>query len=345
MPPPGGGGMPPQGGQPGGEGVPPQQQGGQQDGGFQTPGQGPLSWQQVIQAVQRGNPGAPPNVLMSAVNRALPIMTADSQQQWRIMQEQIRMLAVTQKPQIVETQQAGANQRAAGAQAGANYRAGVAADTRKATAGGTTGEALRRFLDDKPDATPTEISEYLRSLKPQTATEQKIQQHGQDIQGVITQIDSALGSIDEAQHGGSPVTGLGGAVQRMYEFGAGALGMDDSTKASDFQTKIRMIQAQLPRAMMNVGKIGKDEREHLDEVVRGLGRFTNAAQAKSALEYVKTVLQSKIQQQGQGGQPRPQGGGGAAKPKDEGFDRAAAKKAGWSDKEIDDYLRTSDHGR
>ena len=310
-PPPGGGGMPPQMQPPG--------------GGFQTPGQGPLDWRTALQAIQRANPGAPPNVLAAAVDGMIPLMNADSQQQWRVMREQILLLAGQQRMEMEAMRQEGANrrtgmqqegamQRTETQQTGAGERAQLSAETRRATAGGSTGEALRHFLDNNPDATPTEISQYLRSLKPQTATEQKMEQHAGDIESVVTQIDSALSSIDEAQHGGAPVTGLGGAAQRMYEFGAGALGVDDSTKASDFQTKIRMIQAQLPRAMMNVGKIGKDEREHLDEVVRGLGRFTNAQQAKSALEYVKSVLQSKIQQQ----RPSQQQAPGGAQPSQQG---------------------------
>lgn len=69
-----GGGMQPPGGQQGGQ---------QQGGGWQTPGQGPLDWRVAIQAIQRANPDAPPNVLAAAVDGMLPMMTLQSQQQWR----------------------------------------------------------------------------------------------------------------------------------------------------------------------------------------------------------------------------------------------------------------------
>jgi hypothetical protein len=324
---------------------------GQQQGGFQTPGQGPLTWQQVIQAVQKGNPGAPPNVLMAAVTRAIPLMRLDSQQQFMQFREQIQMMLANQKPQIVQMQEEGRDRRA---QLGSDTRRDIAADTEegrmaRAQLSAETRTDLAKLSRDAKmelenlrqegaleranlsaetrkeiaklsDATKRELfhegeegKDRRVQMRP-SVFQQKQEQHEQDIQGLVTQIDSALKSIDESQQeGGAPVTGLGGTVQRMYEFGAGTLGMDDSTKASDFQTKIRLIQAELPRALLNIGKIGKDERGHLDDVVRGLGRFTNAQQAKSALEYVKSVLQSKM---GNAGQAPQQGGG--AKPKQQG---------------------------
>ncbi len=86
-------GQPPQGQTPqGGPGmgamaqVQPQQQGfGQQQGGQQG---GPLTWQTIIQAVQRANPGAPPDVLFGAVNKMLPLMNAQSLMEWRQIQAQ-----------------------------------------------------------------------------------------------------------------------------------------------------------------------------------------------------------------------------------------------------------------
>ncbi len=64
----------------------PQQRGfGQQQGGQQG---GPLTWQTIIQAVQRANPGAPPDVLFGAVNKMLPLMNAQSLMEWRQIQAQ-----------------------------------------------------------------------------------------------------------------------------------------------------------------------------------------------------------------------------------------------------------------
>lgn len=72
----------PQGGPPG---APPMGQPPQQQGGFapQQPGTGPLSWQTIAQKIAQANPGAPPEVIARAVNRAIPLMNAQSQQEWR----------------------------------------------------------------------------------------------------------------------------------------------------------------------------------------------------------------------------------------------------------------------
>ncbi len=49
---------------------------------------GGLDWRMLIAAVQRGNPGAPPQVLMGAVNKLVPLMNSQSQLEWRHMQGQ-----------------------------------------------------------------------------------------------------------------------------------------------------------------------------------------------------------------------------------------------------------------
>jgi hypothetical protein len=90
---PGGGGMP-QGGQMMPQGMP-----GQPPGGVQRPS---LNWQVVMQKVQQANPGAPPQVLAAAVDRFLPLMNAESQQQWRQVSEQLRAQQLEQGEQRVE---------------------------------------------------------------------------------------------------------------------------------------------------------------------------------------------------------------------------------------------------
>ncbi len=68
------------------------QQGGQQGGG--------LDWRTLIMAIQKGNPGAPPQVLMAAVNKLVPLMNSQSMLEWRQMQAQLGQ-------QRVETTQRG----------------------------------------------------------------------------------------------------------------------------------------------------------------------------------------------------------------------------------------------
>lgn len=51
--------------------------------------QGQLTWQTLVQGVVKANPGASPEVIASAVTKLLPLMNADSLQQWRQIQAQL----------------------------------------------------------------------------------------------------------------------------------------------------------------------------------------------------------------------------------------------------------------
>jgi len=102
-------GMPPgpQAGPPGGQ-PPPQLPGGRQ----------PLDWRQIVQAVQQSNPNIPPDVLMQAVNQFLPMMTQQSQSEWRQVSLQMREQALQQREQQFMLAEQGKGQRAAGVQEG-----------------------------------------------------------------------------------------------------------------------------------------------------------------------------------------------------------------------------------
>src|SRR5216684_2484137 len=93
MPPPGAGGP---GGMSGG--LPPGM-GGPSPQGMQQPGGRQLDWRQLVQAVQQSNPNIKPDVLAEAVNQFLPMMNAQSQQEWRQVSLQIREQALQQREQ------------------------------------------------------------------------------------------------------------------------------------------------------------------------------------------------------------------------------------------------------
>jgi hypothetical protein len=66
----------------------------------QPPGPGGgrvLDWRQLVQAVQQANPKIEPAVLMEAVNQFLPMMSAQSQQEWRQVSLQIREQQLDQR--------------------------------------------------------------------------------------------------------------------------------------------------------------------------------------------------------------------------------------------------------
>jgi hypothetical protein len=125
---PGPGGMPPRAGGPGmPPGGPPGAVGGPAPPMMQRPGMGPggapaqgmppqgapgmgqppgqprqqLDWRQLVQAVQQSNPDIKPDVLAEAVNQFLPMMNAQSQQEWRQVSLQIREQALQQREQQV----------------------------------------------------------------------------------------------------------------------------------------------------------------------------------------------------------------------------------------------------
>ena len=115
--------MQPQGGPPQQPQMPQQQP---QQGGAPT---GMLDWKSVVQQVKAANPGADPRVIMTAVNQFLPIMTQQSQMEWKtVMAQSAQQRAgayqesVEQRPGLVAEQQAGADRRVGMQQAGAQQR-------------------------------------------------------------------------------------------------------------------------------------------------------------------------------------------------------------------------------
>lgn len=96
-PSPGGPGMMPPGGGPPGMGQP--QMGGQ-PGGQQGPQrQGALDWRQLVTAVKQANPSLPPDVMAQAVTQFLPLMSQQSQMEWRALSLQMREQGLQQREQ------------------------------------------------------------------------------------------------------------------------------------------------------------------------------------------------------------------------------------------------------
>jgi hypothetical protein len=64
--------------------------------------QGQLDWRTLVQAVVKSNPGATPEVIAGAVNKLLPLMQADSLQQWRQIQAQLGVGRLYQGQERIE---------------------------------------------------------------------------------------------------------------------------------------------------------------------------------------------------------------------------------------------------
>jgi hypothetical protein len=102
--------MPPAGPQGGMQPRPPMPPPGQMPPGGQQQGQ--LDWRQLVQAVKQANPDIKPDVMAEAVNQFLPLMSMQSQQEWRMVSLQIREQQLEQRERQVMMLEAGRNQRA-----------------------------------------------------------------------------------------------------------------------------------------------------------------------------------------------------------------------------------------
>lgn len=82
-------------------------------GGPQLPqGNQPLDWRQLVAAVKQANPNLPPDVMAQAVSQFMPMMTAQSQMEWRQISLQLREQGLQQREQQVMLMEQGRNQRA-----------------------------------------------------------------------------------------------------------------------------------------------------------------------------------------------------------------------------------------
>ena len=135
----------------------------------------------------------------------------------------------------------------------------------------------------------------------------KDQAKQQDAESFIHELDSAIDDVNKQVSGEGPhVVGVLGRATRGLEFVEGMFGGGGETPASTFQSKILALQERWPRLVTGVGRIAGDERRKLDDIIRGLGNWTNASQALNSLQEARKQLVDKyrIQEWGsQAGQP------------------------------------------
>ena len=112
----------------------------------------------------------------------------------------------------------------------------------------------------------------------------------------LKEIDNSVLDLQESQHGGPPVAGIAGAAERWLEWGRQMIQTDegDQTRATVFETRIRALQAQVPRLLAGVGRISNEERAKIDNIVRGLGTFTSPQQAINSLNELRGMLAGKM---------------------------------------------------
>lgn len=282
--------------------------------------QGIMDWRQVAQAVVRANPGAKPEVIAAAVGRFMPLMNAASQAQWRQVQSEL------QKSRLAETRE---------------YHRQLLKQRGARTSLNPNRVALEAFMRDNPDASPDEISGFLRNLRASASVMDKRAKAAATVASVKSQIDDAIGQLEESKRGGPKVAGVVGTGRRLYESIGGLLGTTDETAASDFETKIRLIQSALPRVIAGTSRIAAAERARLDQIVRGLDEFTSADQALSSLKYVRKILGRSVP----GASQQQSNFKGGVKPLTDDVKKnalRAMKMRGWSREDVVNTLR--EHG-
>lgn len=230
-----------------------------------------LDWRTVIQSVVKANPGVKdPRVIAAAVDRFMPIMNSQSQQEWRAVSLQLREQSEQIARQRLEMQQSQGQQRIDTA----NQRADIQREQ-----GETRLAQGQQRIDtaNKREARLASSAEVRQDQAWQRLDLAKQQLARQITQGNQRQLLGQWRAVLDAQHKRAQEIIQGGNI---------------NTNLTDEQKKMLA-----------------DEQKTYEAEIKSM----RAGESPS------------------GGQPA------AAKPE---FDRAAAKKAGYTDAQIDEYLKT-----
>jgi hypothetical protein len=227
-------GMPPGGPQAGGpQGQPPQLPGGRQ----------PLDWRQIVAAVQQSNPNIPPDVLMGAVNQFLPMMTQQSQMEWRQVSLQMREQALQQREHDFMIAEQGRNQRSDTASSDRRYGVDTRADT---AAAAETGRDTR--------AATTEAGRNTRAEKNLGEKQREFAEREQRLQESLKlRTDSTWARLEQQKQ----------QAQQRVEASQGKQGLAEWRAAADAQ--YRYIRTKIQAESAATGLNAKDKKALLDQ--------------------------------------------------------------------------------
>lgn len=268
----------------------------------------------------QANPGARPEAIAAAVTKFLPLMTAQSQMDWRAIQQQLQMERIdslnrhremtdlyrarredrldrgggagTGNPLNLATQKFIAENPDATANDIANFVKSFKAPAARDTSNPNM-VAYKKWQEENPTATADEHAKFLRTLRTSTTAETKAGKETAAGISVINQIDDTIRQVQESLKGAGPLVGLLGKGRRYYEGIAGNLDKDVGTAAKDFETSIALIKNQLPRLLSGSTRIARDEREDLNKIIRGLDPFESPKATISALQRVRKVIMER----------------------------------------------------
>lgn len=175
------------GGAPGMQGPPP---GPPQGGGMPSlqgmsglssaqPRPGALDWRSLVQAVKQSNPNIKPDVMAEAVNQFLPMMSQQSQQEWRQLSLQIREQSLQDRERQVIMLEQGRNNRFGQGEEGKTTRTGMQQEGATARAGMVSGDK-QKARDQRQQQFETRETRLQESLKlREDSTYQRLEQQKQ----------------------------------------------------------------------------------------------------------------------------------------------------------------------
>jgi len=310
-------------------------------------------WRHMAQMIMQARPDAKPGAVIAALNIAMPKMTEQSQNEWRMLQGRLAQ----EKFNFEKTKEAGKYPDMEGEAAKAfqrehpnatsaewaAFKSSMAKDT--AASRNPNMLALQQFITDEtaktgvpPDAQAQ--AKFLQSARAGLGTVNRIEEQGKGKVNVLEQLDSAIKDLEGQKKGGPSVTGIGGFVRRQGgEFIANTLGISKEAPASGFETKIELIKNELPRVISGTSRLAQQERDKLTKIVRGLDPRTSPEQAIQSLKYVQTVLRGGVASEAPGGSTGPQEGGKLLTDQVRASAEEAMKSRGWSREQVRKQLQ------
>jgi hypothetical protein len=150
-------------------------------------------------------------------------------------------------------------------------------------------QALEGFKKEYPNATPEQQMAFLKSGRPPTASEMKERDAHREIGLMQELIDSALDDVQK----NFGVTGIGGKARTGEEIIGNIAGWTDDTTASDFHSKIDLLQIMAPRVLAGVGRVSNQEIAKYEAIIKGITAGSTKQRTISSLTLFKQVLQEK----------------------------------------------------
>jgi hypothetical protein len=108
--------------------------------------------------------------------------------------------------------------------------------------------------------------------------------------GAEVQAGKTIDELESLIDSNAFVTGAGGTGRRLFEFVQSNLDKDAKLPATEFASKMHLLMAKVPEILKMKGKMGKDQREQINDAVSGLENATSGPQAKVKLDELKKLL-------------------------------------------------------